>query len=273
MNFISQQSPSQSSLDMRFLEDKFSRSLLSEASPPQSDYKTEMTPAPYHHTNMDTYDNSGAGENLFLWDTEPTALPGADFNLLPPTSPLYNEFTHPNQPDSFEYDFERQQVPATSPEIKPEYGFLFDQYRDQDYSSYPEPTVESTFSPERTIIPSLSPPNSTGSSPPDEPSNMAAASPSESKAGLCSAFGGDEATQEDDSDDESVSSEEPYARLIWRALMTTPGHKMVLKDIYEWFEKNTNKVKNADSKGWQNSIRHNLSMNAVSHESYSSITI
>jgi hypothetical protein len=46
--------------------------------------------------------------------------------------------------------------------------------------------------------------------------------------------------------------------------MSAPGHKMVLKEIYEWFEKNTNKSKNSDSKGWQNSIRHNLSMNAVS---------
>ncbi|WEW58911.1 hypothetical protein PRK78_004379 [Emydomyces testavorans] len=68
---------------------------------------------------------------------------------------------------------------------------------------------------------------------------------------------------EEDSDTDSVTSDEPYARLIWKALMSTPGHKMVLKEIYEWFEKHTNKAKNPDSKGWQNSIRHNLSMNAA----------
>ncbi|KAL8730967.1 MAG: hypothetical protein Q9181_004480 [Wetmoreana brouardii] len=66
---------------------------------------------------------------------------------------------------------------------------------------------------------------------------------------------GDEETDEDDS-----ISGEPYAQLIGRALKSAPGHKMVLKDIYRWFEKNTNKARSG-SKGWQNSIRHNLSMN------------
>jgi len=38
---------------------------------------------------------------------------------------------------------------------------------------------------------------------------------------------------------------------------------MVLKDIYQWFIDNTDKAA-LDQKGWQNSIRHNLSMNKVS---------
>jgi hypothetical protein len=58
-------------------------------------------------------------------------------------------------------------------------------------------------------------------------------------------------------------SSEPYAVLIYRALRSAPGHKMVLKDIYAWFERHTDKAKDG-SKGWQNSIRHNLSMNGVS---------
>ena len=69
---------------------------------------------------------------------------------------------------------------------------------------------------------------------------------------------------EDDTDTESANCEEPYAKLIFRALMSVPGHRMALKDIYDWFEKHTSKAKNSDTKGWQNSIRHNLSMNAVS---------
>ena len=60
-------------------------------------------------------------------------------------------------------------------------------------------------------------------------------------------------------------SNEPYATLIYRALMSTPGHRMVLKEIYEWFERNTDKAKDPKSRGWQNSIRHNLSMNGVSN--------
>jgi hypothetical protein len=38
---------------------------------------------------------------------------------------------------------------------------------------------------------------------------------------------------------------------------------MILRDIYEWFKNNTDKASASETKGWQNSIRHNLSMNGV----------
>ena len=69
-------------------------------------------------------------------------------------------------------------------------------------------------------------------------------------------------SQSNDGADGSVSSE-PYAALIYRALKSAPEHKMVLREIYEWFEKHTDKAKDSGSRGWQNSIRHNLSMNGV----------
>ena len=59
---------------------------------------------------------------------------------------------------------------------------------------------------------------------------------------------------------------EPYAKLIFLALRSAPEHKMALKDIYSWFESFTDKTQ-PGSKGWQNSIRHNLSMNIVSKSS------
>ena len=68
----------------------------------------------------------------------------------------------------------------------------------------------------------------------------------------------------DDTTGDACGISEPYAQLIFKALMSAPGHKMVLREIYEWFEKNTDKADNKASKGWQNSIRHNLSMNKVS---------
>ena len=68
----------------------------------------------------------------------------------------------------------------------------------------------------------------------------------------------------DESDGAGSISSEPYAQLIFRALKSAPGHRMVLKDIYEWFAHHTDKANNgSSSKGWQNSIRHNLSMNGV----------
>jgi hypothetical protein len=61
---------------------------------------------------------------------------------------------------------------------------------------------------------------------------------------------------------DDLGPDEPYAKLIYRALMSAPNHSMVLQEIYQWFRDNTTKG-SSDSKGWMNSIRHNLSMNAV----------
>ena len=64
--------------------------------------------------------------------------------------------------------------------------------------------------------------------------------------------------------------DEPYAKLIYRALMSAPDHSMVLQEIYQWFRENTTKG-SSDTKGWMNSIRHNLSMNAVSSSKLPSV--
>lgn len=68
--------------------------------------------------------------------------------------------------------------------------------------------------------------------------------------------------ESEESDEDGSVNCEPYAQLIFRALKGAPGYRMVLKDIYRWFENNTDKARKS-SKGWQNSIRHNLSMNGV----------
>ncbi|KAJ0420033.1 hypothetical protein BJY00DRAFT_313506 [Aspergillus carlsbadensis] len=61
---------------------------------------------------------------------------------------------------------------------------------------------------------------------------------------------------------EDTNADPPYSQLIYEALFTAPGKKLPLQGIYLWFEKNTAKGRDRGSKGWQNSIRHNLSMNA-----------
>lgn len=65
-----------------------------------------------------------------------------------------------------------------------------------------------------------------------------------------------------DNSDPDASTEPPYSKLIYDALISTPEKMMPLQEIYAWFEKNTSKGKDK-KRGWQNSIRHNLSMNAV----------
>ncbi|KAF1837173.1 hypothetical protein BDW02DRAFT_492083 [Decorospora gaudefroyi] len=60
-----------------------------------------------------------------------------------------------------------------------------------------------------------------------------------------------------------IDKEQPYAQLIYQALMNAPGRTMILRDIYDWFKANTDKATGSETKGWQNSIRHNLSMNGA----------
>lgn len=64
-------------------------------------------------------------------------------------------------------------------------------------------------------------------------------------------------------DDEPIDGDQPYAQLIYKALLQAPNNTMILRDIYDWFRRNTGKAADKDTKGWQNSIRHNLSMNGV----------
>jgi hypothetical protein len=66
----------------------------------------------------------------------------------------------------------------------------------------------------------------------------------------------------------SKTGETPYAQLIYQAFMSSPRRAMTLQEIYRWFLENTDKGKKSTmsggtGKGWQNSIRHNLSMNGV----------
>jgi hypothetical protein len=63
--------------------------------------------------------------------------------------------------------------------------------------------------------------------------------------------------------DAVFDKEQPYAQLIYQALLQADGHTMILRDIYDWFVKYTDKAAASETNGWQNSIRHNLSMNGV----------
>jgi hypothetical protein len=64
-------------------------------------------------------------------------------------------------------------------------------------------------------------------------------------------------------DDLDGEKSEPYAKSLFRCLRQAPDHTMILRDIYDWFRGNTDKGHDPHERGWQNSIRHNLSMNKV----------
>jgi len=52
--------------------------------------------------------------------------------------------------------------------------------------------------------------------------------------------------------------------LVFAVLLLAPSQQMKLKDIYAAIKKNTTKRQAKNSSGWQNGVRHNLSMNEVS---------
>ncbi|TKA75378.1 hypothetical protein B0A55_06014 [Friedmanniomyces simplex] len=54
-----------------------------------------------------------------------------------------------------------------------------------------------------------------------------------------------------------------YAQLLWRCLKQAPEHTMTLKELYDWVREHSQKAKDPKNRGWQNSVRHNLSMNAA----------
>ena len=62
-----------------------------------------------------------------------------------------------------------------------------------------------------------------------------------------------------DGDDTDIRHQ-PYSKQLVQALLSHPRRAMTVQQIYKWFEENTDRH---ESSGWQNSIRHNLSLNKV----------
>ena len=76
--------------------------------------------------------------------------------------------------------------------------------------------------------------------------------------------GDDGMVRNDDKKDIQSAHRNPCcAELVYRALMDAPGHRLSVQDIYKWIRENTSLGKDPSYKGWQCSIRHNLSMNDV----------
>lgn len=55
-----------------------------------------------------------------------------------------------------------------------------------------------------------------------------------------------------------------YAQLLWKCLYDAPDHQLSLREIYAWIAAHSPKASAEGHRGWMNSVRHNLSMNAVS---------
>ncbi|TKA25460.1 hypothetical protein B0A50_06327 [Salinomyces thailandicus] len=63
--------------------------------------------------------------------------------------------------------------------------------------------------------------------------------------------------------DDTENSDPCYAQLLHRCLKEAPDHTMSLRELYDWVREHSQKAKDPKNRGWQNSVRHNLSMNAA----------
>ncbi|KAI8065865.1 fork head domain-containing protein, partial [Gongronella butleri] len=52
-----------------------------------------------------------------------------------------------------------------------------------------------------------------------------------------------------------------YASMIAQAILSSKEQRMTLRDIYKWVQAHHGTHYDASVVGWQNSIRHNLSLN------------
>ncbi|KAM5479295.1 hypothetical protein MaudMau93_007899 [Microsporum audouinii] len=227
---------------------------LSSTAYSQDSWGSIMEPNNFCSPDTMMYDMLENRQGGLPWEGETPVSTDLEFDFFTSTYPLLDEFS---ELECLGYQTSKQ--PNTSTLSQANTSQILESHYSNSGPSCSRPSFDSSTSrPESTNYPPLSPENSIESSSPVE---LHVLYGSDSIARSVPEPGN--LASDDETDDDSVSSEEPYARLIWRALMSAPGHKMVLKEIYEWFEKNTSKAKNSDSKGWQNSIRHNLSMNAA----------
>ncbi|CAG8598903.1 3640_t:CDS:2 [Funneliformis mosseae] len=52
-----------------------------------------------------------------------------------------------------------------------------------------------------------------------------------------------------------------YSSLIAQAILDSPDRRLTLREVYQWIMERYPKLYKADDTGWQNTIRHNLSLN------------
>ncbi|KAI9812967.1 MAG: hypothetical protein M1832_006446 [Thelocarpon impressellum] len=184
---------------------------------------------------------------------------------------------HSNRPRSYADHFDMSQQPdlASSSQGYPPSSYLMDPIKHQPYMTFhnqPDCGDDVLAVRERGALDqvdlghpygtqAIDPPSP--ASTPSPPQGERAEDPTKPSDGRAGKIDEGEVVRVPNEEETDAEENEPYAKLIRRALLTAPGYRMILKEIYDWFVINTDKAKDPSQKGWQNSIRHNLSMNAA----------
>ncbi|KAI1453085.1 hypothetical protein F4805DRAFT_478777 [Annulohypoxylon moriforme] len=219
------------------------------------------------NTSIPTYQqysqvNSASSSSQGVWPTPPSTTCEEDvdsysFHGSPSSASCrvqsYSAHSPANSPGTWSTQ-EDQQFPMPSYNYpnypQPHYGQQYFPQTNYDSQSYPRTDMNVDIMAQSEL-----------------PTNVSGLTEPESQAAL--AEGEPEKPKQDCASTAGKKVEEPYAQLIWRAFLSTPTHSMSLQQLYQWFRDNTEKAKNdnpekgekEETRGWMNSIRHNLSMN------------
>ncbi|ETS85058.1 hypothetical protein PFICI_03083 [Pestalotiopsis fici W106-1] len=251
-----------------------------------------ITTAPQTHTPLVIHPSSSPYQGMPMWPTPP-----------PTSDDEFDEYTYRSSPTSASFglhataalsppslvhsprswspagsqQFPYQEAAWKTPDFTPPYGLhMGTQLQMED--AFNQPLVASPFADDSYLSRTMEPEPMTPSVPSMTPDPADSAmsdhslSPGPNDDLDNSYTHNDEGTpppgsngQEEDADldaDEANRPDEPYAQLIFRAFMSREDHAMTLQEIYQWFRENTDRAV-PEHKGWQNSIRHNLSMNGA----------
>ncbi|KAJ5103302.1 hypothetical protein N7532_003831 [Penicillium argentinense] len=156
-------------------------------------------------------------------------------------------YRHPDQDNTLDWN---TQPVSSSSFFVPDSYWLHPGHLEATESKIQAISMRATPSPPLSVSPHQSPSQSLDST-----------SPAPTTTTNAMGDGNSPPTSLGDHSEEEHTADPPYSALIYEALKDAEDRKLTLKEIYQWFEEHTNKSRDPSSKGWQNSIRHNLSMN------------
>lgn len=137
-------------------------------------------------------------------------------------------------------------TPASAPsaqpqeqQLKPEMG------NDDSFADFPDPTCEVKPPPKRTLM---------------EPAPLKDRPAKKQKREEPSTFTLPEPHEMPPIEDDGTKPPYSYATLIGMSILRAPNRRLTLSQIYKWISDTFSFYRSGDT-GWQNSIRHNLSLN------------
>ncbi|GES66984.1 forkhead box protein L2 [Aspergillus terreus] len=186
---------------------------------------------------------SGRGNLGFVSITAP---PPPSFTTDSPTKkPPFNTFHHSAPPPSMPQSALFTTFPSVNPDKHPhQEPHSIDEPTSDNFADFPEPSFPSKPPLKRMLLEAAPLKERSSKKQKNEDDSMRLPDPSEMPP----------------IEDDGTKPPYSYATLIGMSILRAPNRRLTLAQIYKWISDTFRYYKNSDA-GWQNSIRHNLSLN------------